>query len=230
MVLPKKNIIPDIVTSGLETLAVRVPDHPLTLRLLEGIDFPLAAPSANPFGYVSPTSAVHVNDQLGEKIPYILDGGDCRVGIESTIVRFDRDKAVILRLGGIAVEDIESVIGKVTIKLYSTANPAGPGMLESHYAPMSTVMLGNIRDLADRYGLEGTGMLLFNAPAEGVKDSLQYILSPNSDLEEAATRLFSGLRHLDQLNLHRIFCEPVPDVGLGKAINDRLRRASFNKK
>ncbi|MCS6796546.1 MAG: L-threonylcarbamoyladenylate synthase, partial [Raineya sp.] len=120
LLLPKKSIIPDLVTAGLPTVAVRIPKHPLTLQLLQRLDFPLAAPSANPFGYISPTTAHHVAEQLGEKIPLILDGGICSVGVESTIVGFEGDKAIIYRLGGISVESIQETIGEVEVKTHSS--------------------------------------------------------------------------------------------------------------
>src|SRR5471030_2993623 len=132
LVLPKKDSIPDIVTSGMPTVAIRVPKHPLTYELLSQLDWALAAPSANPFGYVSPTTPQHVMDQLGGKIPYILDGGDCTVGIESTIVAEQDGKICILRLGGLSVEEIESAIGTVSIITNETAHTQGS--MKSHYA------------------------------------------------------------------------------------------------
>ena len=141
LILKKKNIIPDIVTSGLDSVAVRIPNHPLTLKLLSMLDFPLAAPSANPFGYVSPTEPKHVKAQLGEKIPLILDGGICKVGIESTIVGYEGDEPVIYRLGGLSVEDIEEVVGRVKIQLHSSSNPLAPGQLEKHYSPNKSILL-----------------------------------------------------------------------------------------
>lgn len=226
LVLRKRNIIPDIVTSGLDTIAVRVPDHKLTRALLLKADFPLAAPSANPFGYVSPTSALHVADQLGDHIPYILDGGPCRVGIESTIIGFPETIPVIYRLGGISVERIEKEIGAVKIMPHSSSQPVSPGMLESHYAPMTPIYLGDIESNLDKFGSEGTGILPFRKSVEGVHSDFQYILSKTGNISDAATRLFSGLRHLDQLNLQRILSERVPEQGIGSAINDRLERAS----
>nr|WP_310590383.1 L-threonylcarbamoyladenylate synthase [Dyadobacter sp. NIV53] len=135
LLLPKKSIIPDLVTSGLDHVAVRIPNHPLTLELLRQLEFPLAAPSANPFGYISPTKSEHVNAQLGEKIPYILDGGECGVGIESTIVGFVNDIPTVYRLGGLAIDEIENIVGKVNVLPHSSSNPQAPGMLKSHYAP-----------------------------------------------------------------------------------------------
>ena len=144
LLLPKAEAIPDIVTAGSPLVAVRIPRHPLTLRLLEMLDFPLAAPSANPFGYISPTTAAHVERQLGDKIPYILDGGPCTVGLESTIVGFVDGRPVIYRKGGVSVEAIEAVVGKVAVRPHSSSNPLAPGMLKSHYAPHTPILLGDI--------------------------------------------------------------------------------------
>jgi L-threonylcarbamoyladenylate synthase len=126
LVLPKKPIIPDLVTSGMDTVGIRCPDHALTRDLLRSLSFPLAAPSANPFGYVSPTKPEHVEEQLGEKIHYILDGGECTIGIESTIIGFDNEMPVVYRLGGLSLEKIQSVVGKVTMALNSSSNPRRP--------------------------------------------------------------------------------------------------------
>ena len=128
LLLPRKNTIPDIVTSGLERVAIRVPDHSLTLELLSQLDFPLAAPSANPFGYISPTSPQHVDAQLGERISYILDGGKCRVGLESTIVGMEENEIVVYRLGGLEISEIERIVGEVTVKSHSSSNPQFPGL------------------------------------------------------------------------------------------------------
>jgi L-threonylcarbamoyladenylate synthase len=227
LLLPKKEIIPDIVTSGLDRVAVRVPNHPVALKLLRSLEFPLAAPSANPFGYISPTQSFHVQAQLGEKIDYILEGGACAVGIESTIVGFEKDQPVIYRLGGISVEEIERVIGKVKINAHSSGDPVSPGMLKSHYAPFTRVEIGNIEALQANNMDQKYGILAFSKKYLDDDSENQYILSPDGDLNEAATRLFSGLRHLDALDLDIILTEYVPDEGLGRGINDRLRRASI---
>lgn len=229
IILDKKSIIPDLVTSGLETVAVRVPNHPVTLALLEQLDFPLAAPSANPFGYVSPTSAHHVNEQLGGKIEYVLDGGNCEVGIESTILQLSDDAVRVLRIGGCKIEDIEKVIGKVTVEPHSSANPVAPGMLESHYSPLTPIRIGNINELAAANAGQKVGVLSFNRELEQVDGSKQFVLSEKGDLDEAATRLFTGLRYLDTLNLQLILGEYVPEEGLGRAINDRLKRAEAKR-
>jgi L-threonylcarbamoyladenylate synthase len=223
IVLKKKPLIPDLVTSGLDTVGIRCPDHYLTRELLRLLPFPLAAPSANPFGYVSPTRPEHVNEQLGDKIAYILDGGICDVGIESTIVGFENNNSVVYRLGGLSLEKIESVTGKVKLMAYSTSNPKAPGQLKSHYAPGKKVILGNIEELLEKYPKETTGLLTFksnyNAP-------YQYILSNGGNIEEAAQHLFTALREFDKMPIEVIVAEFVPEVGLGMAINDRLRRAA----
>jgi len=226
VLLPKKNIIPDLVTAGLDRVGLRCPDHPMTLELLRSISFPLAAPSANPFGYVSPTTPLHVNDQLGNEIEYILDGGECKVGIESTIAGFEEDGPVIYRLGGLRVEDIESVTGRVQVNTTSVSNPQAPGQLQSHYAPRKQVLIGDIQQLISKNRSKSIGVLSFkklNLPA-GVKKEI--VLSPSGNLNEAAQKLFSALRELDKSDIEIILTELVPDTALGRAINDRLRRAA----
>lgn len=225
LLLPKKKTIPDLVTSGLDSVAVRIPNHPLLLGLLQTIPFPLAAPSANPFGYISPTNAAHVNAQLGEKIPYILDGGESEVGIESTIVGFENDEPVVYRLGGLAVEEIEAIVGKVRLMPHSSSNPKAPGMLKSHYAPRKPLYLDR-RETFPEIEEKLTGYLLFNQYLENIDPQYQRILSKNGDMKEAAHNLFAYLRELDTLPIQQIRAEFVPMTGLGLAINDRLQRAA----
>jgi L-threonylcarbamoyladenylate synthase len=225
LVLPRKAQVPDLVTSGLTTVAVRVPNHPLALGLLKKLDFPLACPSANPFGYVSPTTAQHVADQLGQDIDYILDGGSCRIGIESTIVGFENGSPIIYRPGGITKEDLEGIVGMVKTKT-SKSLPVAPGMLKHHYAPHKNIIIGNIRDLLEHHGPEQVGILSFNSQFEQVSDHRQIQLSPDGSLIEAAQNLFASLRKLDAMNIKYIFTELVPEHGLGVAINNRLRRAA----
>jgi L-threonylcarbamoyladenylate synthase len=225
LLLPRTTVIPDLVTSGLDTVAVRIPNHPLTLELLSKLDFPLAAPSANPFGYVSPTQPAHVNEQLGEKIPYILDGGMCSIGIESTIVGFDQQQPVVYRLGGIPVEAMEQTIGPVVVQPRSGPKPHAPGMLKSHYAPKKKVIIGDIAQLLKDYPLEEVGIISLQTSFPAVAPERQIILSAKGDLSEAAQRLFFALRQMDKLPVQYILTSYVPDVGLGRAINDRLRRA-----
>ncbi len=225
LLLNKKKIIAELVTAGLPTVGIRCPDHPLTMELLQDLDFPLAAPSANPFGYVSPTTAQHVNDQLGDKIRYILDGGPCRVGIESTIIGFENGVATVYRSGGLPVEDIESIVGKVTLQTTSSSNPKTPGQLNSHYAPAKPIIVGTLDSLIEEFGSRPVGVLSFQ---KDFQMPFQYILSSTGNLDEAARNIFSFLRAFDKLPIEIILAEYVPDEGLGQAINDRLRRASFN--
>lgn len=224
LVLPKADCIPFEVTSGLETVGVRVPDHPLTLALLQEIDFPLAAPSANPFGYISPTTAQHVQDQLGDAIPMILDGGSCEVGIESTIVGFESGEPCIYRLGGISVEAIEAIIGPVQVKVNMASNPRAPGQLKSHYAPQKPLLLKEQIDIEEDN--PDTAYLLFSEPVSGVPEGRQFFLSDKGDLFVAAARLYAQLRALDQSQYKRIIAQLLPESGLGRAINDRLQRAA----
>ena len=226
VLLDKRSVIPDIVTSGLDTVAVRVPAHPITLELLKSLPFPLAAPSANPFGYVSPTSVKHVNDQLGPIIPYILDGGDCLVGIESTIIGFKNDEAEIFRLGGISVEEIEAVIGKVSVRQHSSSRPAAPGSLESHYSPRKKVILQDPSFLIESVDLNEVGIIRFKEPNTEFPVKNQLILSESGNLKEAAKKLFSALRTMDDMDVKYVVAELLPEEGLGRAINDRLRRAA----
>lgn len=222
LLLKKKNIIPDLVTAGLDTVGIRCPDHSLTRQLLKLLPFPLAAPSANPFGYVSPTKPQHVDEQLGQKIQYILDGGTCPVGIESTIVGFEDNMPVVYRLGGLSLEDIEATIGNVKLMTHSTSNPKSPGQLKSHYAPGKKVVLGSIEGLLTIH-TNKTGVLSFK---KDFKVANQIILSPSGNPEEAAQHLFEALRAFDKMDVDVVLTELVPDQGLGRAINDRLRRAA----
>ena len=223
--LPKKNNVPDLVTSGLDNVAVRIPNHPVALKLLSSLPFPLAAPSANPFGYVSPTTSKHVNDQLGNKINFILEGGDCEVGLESTIVGLEDDKVTIYRLGGISVEDIVNVVGEVQIKSHSSSNPAAPGMLKSHYAPSKRLILKKDfrKTKADFQNIGYIGFDTFNSE---IPEQNQLLLSANGDLNEAAKNLFAVLREIEHRDQKVFVVDLVPEAGLGKAINDRLRRAT----
>ncbi|TDB64518.1 L-threonylcarbamoyladenylate synthase [Arundinibacter roseus] len=226
LLLPKKSIIPDLVTSGLETVAIRVPNHPLTLHLLNRLDFPLAAPSANPFGYVSPTRAVHVDDQLGTKIAMVLDGGACEVGIESTIVSFQSDEPVVVRVGGLRLEDIEAVIGKIKTTLHSSSNPLAPGMLKSHYAPRKPLFLMTKDEMRNKVPEKEVGYLFFQEAISDTENKNQLILSSTGDFREAAQNLFAFMRKLDTLPISKIWAEKLPNHDLGRAINDRLLRAS----
>jgi L-threonylcarbamoyladenylate synthase len=226
LLLPKKSNIPDLVTSGLDRVGIRVPDHALTLELLRSLRFPLAAPSANPFGYISPTRAEHVQKQLGHKIPYILDGGDCSVGLESTIVGEEDGVIIIYRLGGLSVDQIEAVVGKVSVQLNQSSNPKAPGQLKSHYAPKKPVYLGDLKELQAAHFGKKIGAIAFGEQTFFGPTILMKNLSPSKNYQEAAAHLFSFLRDLDESDVDIITCELLPEQGLGLAINDRLRRAA----
>lgn len=226
LLLPKKSTVPSLVTSGLDRVGVRVPNHVLTLELLRTLSYPLAAPSANPFGYISPTTAEHVNKQLGIKIPYILDGGACGVGIESTIVGEENGEIIIYRLGGLSVNDIEAMAGKVSIQLNQSSNPKAPGQLKSHYAPKKPVIIGNLAVLQQQYSDKKIGVISFGKQAILNSTSLEKNLSLSQNFSEAAVNLFSFLRELDEADVDVIVADLLPDIGLGLAINDRLKRAA----
>jgi L-threonylcarbamoyladenylate synthase len=228
LILPKAEHVPLLVTSGHDSVGVRIPNHPLTLELLRQLPFPVAAPSANPFGYVSPTTAQHVQAQLGSRIPYILDGGACAVGIESTILSLNGNEVVVLRLGGLALEELEEVvqISKARIKT-SSSNPTAPGMLSSHYSPRKKVLLGSIEENLQLVDPAKVGTISLKKIFPQVPIEQQIQLSPKGDLGEAARLLFSALRALDEQAIDFILAEPMPEQGLGRAINDRLQRASF---
>jgi len=226
LVLRRKQSLPAIVSSGLATVAVRVPAHPVALTLLTLVDTPLAAPSANRFGGLSPTRAQHVVRGLGARVELVLDGGPCRVGVESTIVDLSGPMPRLLRPGGLAREVLEAVLG-VPLALGPAVleRPEAPGQLAGHYAPSTPLRL--VLESGPKGGGNGArGLLAFqNAPKDHRYAAVE-ILSATGDLAEAAARLFECLHRLDALRLHAIDAEKVPDQGLGCAINDRLMRAA----
>ncbi len=224
LLLPKSGSIPDIVTAGSPYVGMRVPKHAMTLELLRNLPFPLAAPSANPFGYISPTTPAHVQAQLGDKVSYILDGGPCEVGIESTIVGFEGGKRIVYRLGGIGLEQLKAVIGTIDEVRNSSSKPDAPGMLTVHYAPHVPLVLGSLEDLLPLYAGKAVGVLSFRKTS--LKATHVEILSANGNVNEAARNIFAALRRLDAAELDVIVAELVPEEGLGRAVNDRLRRAS----
>jgi len=226
MVLPKKENISDLVTSGMDSVAVRIPSHPLTLKLLHELSFPLVAPSANLFGYVSPTRPEHVLEGLGDRIDYILDGGPCELGIESTIISFLEDHPIVLRLGSLSLEKLQSIVGKVRVLNHSSSNPLAPGMLKSHYATTKKIVVGDITNLVKEFKNKKIAILYFDKREAMIKDFPYLILSESGDLEEAAANFFSALRSMDKMDINFILAEKVPDAGIGRAINDRLLRAS----
>ena len=222
LVLPRSEEVPDVVTSGLETVAVRCPDHPLTRQLLERLSFPLAAPSANPFGGISPTTPQHVLDGRGDRVAYVLDGGPCSVGVESTIVGWESQQAVLHRPGGVPLEALEELLGPLG-QAAKGEQPVAPGALASHYAPRTPLELGDLDELLARHGGRQVGVLAFSRPRAA---SICRVLSTAGELHEAAHTLFACLRELDAAGCEVLLAEPVPDEGLGRAINDRLRRAA----
>lgn len=226
LILPKAAAIPDLVTSGLTNVGVRIPQHSVALELLRRSDRPIAAPSANLFGRISPTTAQHVAEQLQDRIDYILDGGPCQVGVESTVLQLS-PRPTLLRPGGVSIEELIEVIGPIEIAA-PTDHPvetpqAAPGMLAQHYAPRTPLTLrsGDIGSLQGRWGI-----LAWQRIPGDTQFAASEVLSPSGDLREAATNFFAALRRLDALNLDGIMAEPVPDIGLGRALNDRLRRAA----
>lgn len=229
LLLEKQNNIPDLVTAGSNRVAIRIPNHPLTLALLQQLDFPVAAPSANPSGYVSPTSAQHVLQNLNGKIPYILDGGECNVGVESTIVGWDEDEEpVIYRLGGITTEAVEKVLNqKVTFSKSISENPDAPGQLKSHYATHTPLHMGVMEKLLRQFEDEKIVLINFKDYHPDLPREQQLILAPSGTLEEAAKNLFKILRQADAMHATIVLTEPLPQKGLGAAINDRLERAQF---
>jgi L-threonylcarbamoyladenylate synthase len=227
LVLNKRENIPDIVTAGLDNIGLRMPAHPVCIALLKMLPFPLAAPSANPFGYISPTSAKHVEDQLGEKIDYILDGGHCEIGLESTIVGFDDSgNPIVLRLGGISIEALELMVGEVSLRINQNSDPKAPGQLDAHYAPNTKLIIcDNLYAEIPKHQGKNIGVLSLSK----VYTPLVYLsvtLSKSANMDEAARNLFKSLRLLDQLKADVILAERVPEYGLGRAINDRLKRAA----
>lgn len=223
-VLPKSKIIPDIITAGNDSVAIRIPNHKLTLELLSQLEFPLAAPSANPSEYVSPTNALHVQDQLGNKIPYILDGGDCTVGLESTIIDLTTKRARLLRLGAISKEQIEEILAEEVEDIKINDNIVAPGMMKRHYATRHPIYFESDLDKID-FNMN-IFALRFDSYVDFLPKEKQILLSVNSNLNEAASHLFSALRKLDSMNIDLIITEKFPELGIGRAINDRLQRAA----
>jgi len=227
LVLPKAATcdVSELATAGLDSIAVRAPDHPVAQELLRAFGGPIVAPSANRSGHISPTTAQHVLEDLGDRLDLILDGGPTKVGVESTIVSCLGSAPVLLRPGGTAREDIARVIGMPLADPMPAADlaaPLAPGMLASHYAPNATLRLDA------HYVRRDEALLAFGPdPLAGAKMTLN--LSPRGDLTEAAANLFSYLRALDARSA-AIAAMPIPNEGLGEAINDRLARAAAPKK
>lgn len=224
LILPKRAEVPDLATSGLPSVAVRVPAHPLARALLNAFGGPLAAPSANRFGRISPTSAEAVRQELGEAVPLILDGGPCRVGLESTIVDCNGEKPLILRAGGLSIEEIEAVVGPVDHATPVSEKPLAPGHLEHHYAPRKPLRLVDSLEALPPGDYRTTGLLAFDRVPDYPFAACE-ILSPSGDLTEAAAHFFAMLRALDDSAAQQLIAIRPPQRGLGLAINERLSRA-----
>lgn len=243
LILPKQSSIPDLATSGLATVAVRLPAHPVAQDLILRAGVPVAAPSANPFGYLSPTKAEHVLKQLGDRVDFIIDGGKCKVGVESTVLDLSGELITIMRPGGLSRERIESIIGPVHQIDRTTGHPTAPGQLASHYAPRAALSLypaGEIPlTLPEWSAIQGQRiaclffndenrnrwMAAFSKEFPKQDAPVSRVLSASSSLLEAAANLFDILHELDALGVDRILAERVPDRDLGPAINDRLYKA-----
>jgi L-threonylcarbamoyladenylate synthase len=227
LVLKKKKEIPALITAGKSTVAVRVPNHPITIELLRQLDFPLAAPSANPFNRISPTTAKHVEDYFINDLKMVLDGGPCQSGIESTIIGFEKDEPIIYRLGSTPIEAIENVVGKISIKNKKEVAPDAPGMLERHYAPTTkTILTDNLQKAIQQFQGKRIGLLVYNDISNDDAIDYKIVLSEEKNLQEAASKLYDALHQLDRQNLDIIIAERLPDYDLGKSINDRLQRAT----
>lgn len=253
LILPKRTEVPDIVTSGLPSVAVRFPVHPVARRIIEYSGTAIAAPSANPFGYISPTTARHVAETLGDRVDFIVDGGPCEVGVESTVLDMTRATPSLLRPGGMPLERIREIVGEVVLPRKRGGEEAAgteaadgepvasPGQLKSHYAPRARLYLCGYRALpgamdafppSARGGAGRSAALVLDAAraealrATGLFDAV-FALAPSGDMREAASRLFAAMHELDAQGFVVIYAERVPEEGLGRAINDRLFRASF---
>ena len=230
LVLPKVEgcVVADLATAGLDTVAIRIPAHPAAREILRAFGGPVVAPSANISGHVSPTTAAHVENDLAGRIDLIVDGGPVAVGVESTIVGCF-EEPMLLRPGGLPRAEIERVLGRplqqAPAEADGGAQPLAPGMLASHYAPRARVRLNALRVEP------GEALLAFGLGAISGIDAAATVmnLSESGDLDEAAANLFGHLRALDDQGVHTIAVMPVPDEGLGEAINDRLRRAAVGR-
>jgi L-threonylcarbamoyladenylate synthase len=238
LVLKKHAVVPGLVTAGRDTVAVRVPAHPLARAVLKASGLPLAAPSANPFGYISPTRAEHVRASFGAKVPWILEGGACAVGLESTILEVSDPTTPprLLRPGPITVEALALILGQ-PIEVAAPSKPAdetqglvAPGLLARHYSPRTSLVLLESAALPPMAVHERTAWIRLSRPAQGDKDwpaNLEvFWLCETGDLGQAAHGLYELLRRLDEAGFARIYCELAAEAGIGAALNDRLRRAA----
>ena len=214
LLLKKHPTIPNIITAGKETVAVRIPKHPTAQSLLALLDYPLAAPSANPFGSISPTTAEHVAEYFREKIPAVLDGGASENGLESTIIGFVDNQAVLFRHGAISIEEKDQ--------------PDAPGMLLKHYAPNTpTFVTDDVQSMVNSFSRKKVGLILFKDKIENADKHYYEVLTENGDLQVAGANLYAAMHRLDKQKLDAIIIEKLPNIGIGRSINDRLERARF---
>jgi L-threonylcarbamoyladenylate synthase len=223
-ILPKSSLVPSLITAGQDTVAVRVPEHAMTLELLRTIDFPIAAPSANRYGGISPTTAEHVQSQLDGRIPYILNGGACQTGLESTIIGLAHEKVIVYRLGGISIESLSESLGyEPEVKNEMHHGVITSGMVKYHYATETPLYFMDSNQMEFQ---ETDGVILFSPEKISALSIESFVLSKNGDMNEAAKNLYAALHEMDKRNCKRIFIEEFPNVGLGKTMNDRLKRAT----
>ena len=225
LVVPKNDVVPDIVTSGHDSVAIRMPDHPVALELIKKCNTPIAAPSANKFSQLSPTTAAHVKKQLGDEVEMILDGGPCKIGVESTILRVTNRGYELLRPGGIEIEKLEGIVGKILILPQRDKTPIAPGMLPFHYAP-ETPLAFLTKENLKKYSGKNVGALHFCENKTGVKFKIEKFLSRTGDMREASANLFAYLHEMENEELDIILVEKFKEEGLGRAIMDRLKKAS----
>lgn len=230
ILLKKNDLIPDYVTAGSEYAAFRIPNHPLTLELLKQLDYPLVAPSANPSNRISPTKAIHVYDYFKDTIPYILDGGDCTEGIESTIVHFDEKNAKILRPGSITFQQLFYVIPSIAIDQEVQEKPIAPGLSKKHYSPTTAFKVIDKIDfksiIAYKSKFNKIAVITCKKEQVSIVDIDFYCYSENGDLDQIATNLYNLLLSVDSKGYDLIISELAPEVGKGIAINNRLKRAN----
>jgi L-threonylcarbamoyladenylate synthase len=226
LLLPKSSRVPDLVTASKPTVAIRMPSSTITRELISQVGEPIAAPSANPFSRISPTTAAHVEMYFSGELKMVLDGGPCSSGIESTIVGFDQEDPIIYRLGALSLEDIENVVGPVSIRNKKEEQPDAPGMMFRHYSPNTpTLLCSDIREELERINQNRIGVITLG-PESFDQKVVHIVLSESSNLEEAASRLYESMHLLDQSELDMILIQRMPEEGLGISMNDRLLRAS----
>lgn len=214
LLLKRTDRIPPVVTAGSDLVAIRIPDHPLTLELLNQLDFPLVAPSANPYTRISPTRAEEVAGYFGDQVPVILQGGACERGLESTIVGLEKDQVTVYRLGSLSIEELEEVAGPVTIRNQSHSTPLAPGMAKKHYSPQTPLIL-----------TPDTQAYLSEHPNKRIG----VFLTGQENPEDIAPIFYSRLQHIDQSGYDLLIASYFPEKGLGRTLNDRLRRACSSR-